>query len=87
MSVLDRSSRARCVLLGEYLAQHRTTVRRAAAVFGVSKSTVHKDVTETLRFVDQPLWAQVQDVLRQNKAERHLRGGEATRIKYSKGKR
>ncbi|MDY3864284.1 MAG: sporulation transcriptional regulator SpoIIID [Eubacteriales bacterium] len=83
MSVSDWSGRARCVVLGEYLAQNRTTVRQAAAVFGVSKSTVHKDVTETLRFVNQPLWRQVQDVLQQNKEERHLRGGEATRIKYS----
>lgn len=83
MSVSDWSGRVRCVVLGEYLAQNRTTVRQAAAVFGVSKSTVHKDVTETLRFVNHPLWKQVQDVLRQNKEERHLRGGEATRIKYS----
>ncbi len=83
MSVSDWSGRARCVVLGEYLAKTRTTVRQAAAVFGVSKSTVHKDVTETLRFVNQPLWQQVQQVLQQNKEERHLRGGEATRIKYS----
>ena len=83
MSVSDWRGRARCVVLGEYLAKTRTTVRQAAAVFGVSKSTVHKDVTETLRFVNQPLWQQVQQVLQQNKEERHLRGGEATRIKYS----
>ena len=73
----------RCVVLGEYLAEKKTTVRQAAAVFGVSKSTVHKDVTETLRFVNRPLWEEVRRVLLQNKEERHLRGGEATRIKYS----
>ena len=82
MSVSDWSGRARCVVLGEYLAEKKTTVRQAAAVFGVSKSTVHKDVTETLRFVNRPLWEEVRHVLLQNKEERHLRGGEATRIKY-----
>ena len=83
MSVSDWSGRARCVVLGEYLAEKKTTVRQAAAVFGVSKSTVHKDVTETLSFVNRPLWEEVRRVLLQNKEERHLRGGEATRIKYS----
>ena len=83
MSVSDWSGRARCVVLGEYLAEKKTTVRQAAAVFGVSKSTVHKEVTETLRFVNRPLWEEVRRVLLQNKEERHLRGGEATRIKYS----
>ena len=83
MSVSDWSGRARCVVLGEYLAEKKTTVSQAAAVFGVSKSTVHKDVTETLRFVNRPLWEEVRRVLLQNKEERHLRGGEATRIKYS----
>ena len=83
MSVSDWSGRARCVVLGEYLAEKKTTVRQAAAVFGVSKSTVHKDVSETLRFVNRPLWEEVRRVLLQNKEERHLRGGEATRIKYS----
>ena len=63
MSVSDWSGRARCVVLGEYLAEKKTTVRQAAAVFGVSKSTVHKDVTETLRFVNRPLWEEVRRVL------------------------
>lgn len=83
MSVSEWSGRARCVVLGEYLAEKKTTVRQAAAVFGISKSTVHKDVTETLRFVNHPLWEEVRRVLLRNKEERHLRGGEATRIKYS----
>ena len=73
----------RAVLLAQYMIEHKATVRQTAAVFGVSKSTVHKDVTETLRFVNRPLWEEVRRVLLQNKEERHLRGGEATRIKYS----
>ncbi len=83
MSHSDWEGRARCVVLGEYLIEHQATVRSAAAVYGVSKSTVHKDVTQTLRFVNKALFLQVQEVLQRNKEERHLRGGEATRIKYS----
>ncbi len=83
MPVSDWGGRARCVVLGEYLVEHQATVRSAAAVYGVSKSTVHKDVTQTLRFVNKRLYAEVQQVLLKNKQERHLRGGEATRIKYS----
>lgn len=59
------------------------TVRACAAKFGVSKSTVHKDVTERLRSVSPMLWSQVMPVLQKNKSERHLRGGEATKRKYS----
>ena len=83
MSRSDWEGRARCVVLGEYLIEHQATVRSAAAVYGVSKSTVHKDVTQTLRFVNKGLFLRVQEVLQRNKEERHLRGGEATRIKYS----
>ena len=83
MSVSSWGGRARCLVLGEYLIEHQATVRSAAAVYGVSKSTVHKDVTQTLRFVNKRLFLEVQKVLQKNKQERHLRGGEATRIKYS----
>lgn len=83
MSVSNWGGRARCVVLGEYLIEHQATVRSAAAVYGVSKSTVHKDVTQTLKFVNKRLFLEVQQVLQKNKQERHLRGGEATRIKYS----
>jgi putative DeoR family transcriptional regulator (stage III sporulation protein D) len=76
----------RAVALGEYIAQHRATVRAAAAVFHISKSTVHKDVCWRLRRQAPALWAQVHAVLAQNKAERHLRGGEATREKYARGR-
>ncbi len=72
----------RAALLGEYIAQHSATVRAAARVFGCSKSTVHKDVSTRLRTVDSALFARVQAVLARNKAERHLRGGAATRRKY-----
>ena len=74
----------RAVQLGEYIAANRATVRAAAAVFGCSKSTVHKDVSSRLRRVDPDLFQQVQAVLARNKAERHLRGGAATRRKYGK---
>ncbi len=72
----------RCVELGKYIAETKSTVRACAAKFGVSKSTVHKDVTEKLRECDFVLWEEVCSVLAVNKAQRHLRGGEATRQKY-----
>ncbi len=74
--------RDRCVCLAEYILENNCTVRSAAAWFGVSKSTVHKDITERLRRISPSLYAAVKQVLDKNKAERHLRGGEATRIKY-----
>jgi len=74
----------RAIQLGEYIAAHRTTVRVAAAVFGCSKSTVHKDVAVRLRTLQPELFRQVRAVLARNKAERHLRGGAATRRKYSR---
>ena len=64
------------------MIEQNATVRAAAAKFGVSKSTVHKDLTERLRKVDPMLFQQVRNVLEQNKAERHIRGGLATRRKY-----
>ncbi len=76
------NQRERCVVLGEYLIEHGATVRTAAQVFGVSKSTVHKDVTQHLKGVNQGLYFAVRELLEKNKQERHLRGGEATRIKY-----
>ena len=72
----------RCVTLGLYLVEHNMTVRAVAKEFGISKSTVHKDVTVTLKKVNRALYAQVKKVLDKNKMERHLRGGEATKKKY-----
>lgn len=83
MRISEWGGRERCVILGEYLVEHRSTVRAAAQVFGISKSTVHKDVTETLKYVNKSLYFEVQQLLLKNKQERHLRGGEATRLKYS----
>ena len=77
------ADKERCVVLGTYIVENRATVRRAAARYGISKSTVHKDVTEHLRHVNPPLYEAVKAVLEQNKSERHLRGGEATRRRYS----
>lgn len=74
----------RCVKLGNYLVDNRATVRQVAAEFGISKSTVHKDVTEILKRVDIDLYLKVKKILDQNKQERHLRGGEATRRKYAR---
>lgn len=72
----------RAASLAEYIIETGGTVRAAAARFGVSKSTVHKDLTERLERIDRELWMRVKAVLETNKAERHIRGGAATRIKY-----
>lgn len=74
----------RAVVLGRYILENRTTVRAAAKKFGISKSTVHKDVSERLRTEDPVLCAQVRDILETNKLERHIRGGLATKEKYAK---
>lgn len=70
--------------LSRYIADHQATVRQAAKYFGVSKSTVHKDVTERLPDINQSLALEVKKILEVNKAERHIRGGEATKKKYQK---
>ena len=72
----------RCVILAKYLVDNRSTVRAVAKEFGVSKSTVHKDVTQVLKSVDANLYNRVKEILEINKSERHIRGGEATRTKY-----
>ena len=68
--------------LALYIIEHRGTVRAAAKKFGVSKSTVHKDLSERLPLYDRALYTQVKAVLEENKAQRHIRGGIATRRKY-----
>lgn len=72
----------RAVILGQYILETGATVRAAAKVFSVSKSTVHKDVTEKLRYKNPNLFKQVKEVLELNKQERHIRGGLATKRKY-----
>ena len=70
--------------LAVYIIENQATVRAAAAAFGVSKSTVHKDIAERLRKINPSLYQQASTVLEQNKAERHIRGGLATQKKYRK---
>lgn len=72
----------RACALAAYIVENRATVRAAAKKFGVSKSTVHKDLQDRLPGVNRALYAQVKEVLDENKAQRHIRGGIATRRKY-----
>ncbi len=72
----------RAVMVAEYIVEHNATVRQAAGQFGVSKSTVHKDVTERLLRINPALAAQARKILDINKSERHIRGGMATKDKY-----
>ncbi|MBQ2672233.1 MAG: sporulation transcriptional regulator SpoIIID [Clostridia bacterium] len=74
----------RAVMLGEYILEHKATVRSAAKKFGVSKSTVHKDVSERLGYINKRLYLDVKKILEINKAQRHIRGGFATKNKYAK---
>lgn len=74
--------RKRAVKIGLHIQKTCDTVRQTAEIFGISKSTVHKDVAERLPRIDKQLAGEVRDILEQNKSERHIRGGEATRRKY-----
>lgn len=67
-----------------YIIENRATVRATARAFGTSKSTVHKDVSERLVYINPSLAREAKKVLDYNKAERHIRGGMATKLKYSK---
>ena len=71
----------RALQLAQYIIENRATVRSAAIKFGVSKSTVHKDLSERLPAFNRPLYLQAKAVLEENKAQRHIRGGIATRKK------
>ena len=75
-------SEDRAISLGEYIIETGATVRAAAKKFHISKSTVHKDVSERLRKLNPQLYKEVRVILNTNKAERHIRGGIATREKY-----
>ena len=72
----------RAISLAQYIIENEATVRQTAARFGISKSTVHKDITTRLQHLNRVLFVQVQEVLHKNKKERHIRGGMATREKY-----
>ena len=72
----------RCEQIAVYIIETEATVRSAAKRFGISKSTVHKDITEKLMKINPCLFASVKEILDKNKSERHIRGGEATKEKY-----
>ena len=72
----------RAIILAHYIIDSKDTVRGAAKKFGISKSTVHKDVSERLKKINSELAKEVRVVLDENKAERHIRGGLATKLKY-----
>lgn len=76
----------RAVILAEYIIKNKSTIRDAAAWSGVSKSTVHTDVTKKLKNIDKCLFEDVRKVLDENKSERHMRGGLATRELWKKKK-
>lgn len=76
----------RAVMLAHYIIDSKDTVRGTAKKFGISKSTVHKDVSERLIHINKALAVEVRQILDENKAERHIRGGMATKLKYSKNK-
>ena len=76
--------RERCEVLAEYVIDTKSTVRGTAKHFGISKSTVHKDLSQKLKYLNPRLYEDVKEILELNKSERHLRGGEATRQKYLK---
>ncbi len=78
------TDKERPVVVGEYIVKDKATVRTAAKRFGISKSTVHKDVSQRLESIDRELYEQVKAVLEENKALRHIRGGMATKEKYEK---
>ena len=74
----------RAIVVAKYIIEKNTTVRQTAKTFGVSKSTIHKDVTERLEEINPTLAKEVKMVLEKNKSERHIRGGMATKLKYEK---
>ncbi len=74
----------RAVALGSYIAEHGATVRSTAKAFGISKSTVHKDISVRLPLLHAGLYERVREITEKNKQERHIRGGMATKRKYEK---
>ena len=80
------SGKTRCEILAIYMLENNMTVRGVAKKFGISKSTVHKDITTTLKKVNKALYDKIEEILQRNKSERHIRGGEATRQKYLRQK-
>ena len=81
---VNQAIERRVIRAAEYIVATGATVRRTARMLGVSKSTVHKDMESRLPQLSRPLACEVAEVFRRNKAERHLRGGEATRLRYAR---
>ena len=79
-------SKERCETIAIYMLENRATVRGTASVFGISKSTVHKDVSKVFKRINPPLHKEIEKLLSINKSERHIRGGEATKLKYASKK-
>ncbi len=79
---MNTLGKERCEELADYVIETGATVRKCAKRFGISKSTVHKDLTYKLKKTNPRLYSEVKEVLDKNKSERHIRGGEATRKKY-----
>ena len=79
---MDESIRLRCLEVGQYMLRHSATVRSAASAFGLSKSSVHKDMMQRLPLINPALACQVAALMRYHKAVRHIRGGAATRRLY-----
>ena len=86
--MIELFGKERAEAFAQYVIETGATVRQTAAYFGISKSTVHKDLSKRLKYVNKSLYVQVKDILELNKSERHIRGGEATKRKYlgKKGK-
>ena len=72
-----------CIEIANYIIDRKATVRATAKAFGLGKSTIHKQMTKNLAYINRPLYAAVKKVLAYNKAERHIRGGESTKKKYA----
>ena len=80
--MIEIYGKERCEAFAEYVIENGATVRQTAAHFGISKSTVHKDLSVKLKYINKPQYNLVKDILELNKSERHIRGGEATKRKY-----
>lgn len=84
MNTYNSQTKDRCEILAEYLIETEATVRGAAQFYGISKSTVHKDLSQKLKYINPRLYESAKKILEKNKSERHIRGGEATKQKYMK---
>lgn len=80
--IIIKDNEERCVSLGQYIITNKTTVRATAKAFGISKTTVHQDITARLEKINPSLHEKVKNILEKNKQERHIRGSQATKLKY-----